>query len=129
MNEKNWKPAGYTDVSPYLIVLKPEKLIDFLKAVFDAKELRRHAAPDGRVMHAEVRIGDSVIMMGSPPDGSSETCHVHIYVKDVDSIYQRAMKAGAKEVQPPVKKSDADRRGGFTDPIGAATWWVATEQE
>lgn len=124
-----WKPEGYSSVSPYLITADPVGVIEFLKATFGAEDLRRHDAPDGRIMHVEVRVGDSVIMMGSSGDGSTEHCHIHIYVPDVDSTYARAVVAGGKPVQAPVQKGDADKRGGVTDPVGAATWWIGTQIE
>ena len=123
------KPAGYTSVSPYLIVDGAERTIDFLRTVLGATEIRRFPDPAGKIVHAEVRIDDTVVMIadgneGWPPIPS----HVHVYVKDVDAVYQRALKAGAVAVQEPVKKDDADRRGGVKDP-GGTTWWIATRVE
>jgi len=124
----SYKPEGYTSVAPYLIVDGAVRTINFLARVFDATELRRVPTPDGRVMHAEVRIGDTVVMVadgnaGWPPIGA----HVHVYVPDVDAAYQRALQAGATSVQAPTKKEDADRRGGVKD-AGGTTWWIATMQ-
>jgi len=124
----SYKPEGYTSVAPYLIVDGAVRTINFLARVFDATELRRVPTPDGRVMHAEVRIGDTVVMVadgnaGWPPIGA----HVHVYVPDVDAAYQRALQAGATSVQAPTKKDDADRRGGVKD-AGGTTWWIATMQ-
>jgi uncharacterized glyoxalase superfamily protein PhnB len=123
------KPEGYTTVAPYLIVDGAAKTIEFLSRIFGAKELRRFAGPDGRLMHAEVRIDDTVVMLadgaaGWPPIPS----HVHIYVADVDAIYKRALEAGATSVQAPVKKDDPDKRGGVKD-SGGTTWWIATKVE
>jgi len=105
------------------------KTIEFLTRVFGAKELRRFAGPDGKLMHAEVRIDDSVVMVadgapGWPPIPS----HVHIYVPDVDATFKRALEAGATSVQAPVKKDDPDKRGGVKDSAGT-TWWIATKVE
>lgn len=124
----SYKPEGYTSVAPYLIVDGAVRTINFLARVFDATELRRFPTPDGRVMHAEVRIGDTVVMVadgnaGWPPIGA----HVHVYVPDVDAAYQRALQAGAMSVQAPTKKDDADKRGGVKD-AGGTTWWIATMQ-
>lgn len=124
-----YKPNTYSTVSPYLIVDRASATIDFLKQVFDAVELRRFPDARGKLMHAEVRIEDTVLMLADGGDGwSSPASHVHIYVKDVDATYQRALKAGATSVQEPVKKDDEDRRGGIKDASGT-TWWIATKME
>ncbi|HEV8338779.1 MAG TPA: VOC family protein [bacterium] len=123
------KPQRYTSVAPYLIVDGASDTIEFLVRVFDAVELRRFPDATGKLRHAEVRIDDTVVMLadggeGWPPIAS----HVHVYVPDVDATYRRALQAGAKSVQEPVKKDDADRRGGVKDP-GGTTWWIATKVE
>ena len=79
------------------------------------------------VLYAEVRIGDSVIMVGDSGDGATATCHVHIYVQDVDASFKRAVAAGGTVVQVPIQKGDADKRGDFEDPTGAATWQIGTQ--
>jgi uncharacterized glyoxalase superfamily protein PhnB len=121
-----FKPGGYTSVSPYLIVDGASRTIDFLKTVFGAVELRKFPDEKGRLIHAEVRIDDTVVMLADgggawPPIPSN----VHVYVADVDDIYRRALEAGAASVQEPVKKDDEDKRGGVRDP-GGTTWWIAT---
>ena len=123
------KPDGYTTVSPYLIVDGASATIDFVHAAFDAVELRRFPDSAGKVLHAEVRIDDTVVMIadgspGWPPLPS----HVHVYVADVDATYRRAIAAGATSVQEPIKKQDADKRGGVKD-AGGTTWWIATKVE
>ena len=123
------KPKGYTSVAPYLIVDGAARTLDFLVRVFDGVELRRYQGPNGKVMHGEVRIDDTVVMLsdgaaGWPPIAS----HVHVYVPDVDATYQRALAAGATSVQAPVKKDDEDKRGGVKD-AGGTTWWIATKVE
>lgn len=121
------KPDGYSTVSPYLVVSGAQRLIDFLKETFDATPLRRYDMPDGSIMHAEVRIGDTVVMLGDaggewPPVPS----FLHVYVDDVDATYRRALAAGGVSVQEPLRKGDdPDRRGGVKDP-GGNTWWIAT---
>lgn len=123
----SYKPDSYNSVSPYLIVDGAERTIDFLIAVFGAEELRRFPADDGGLMHAEVRIDDTVIMLAdATADWPPVPAHVHVYVRDVDAAYQRALEAGATSVQEPVKKEDADKRGGVLDP-GGTTWWIATK--
>ena len=121
------KPDGYTTVSPYLIVDGANRTIEFLRHVFGADELRRFSDPAGKVMHAEVRIDDTIVMLGDGADGWPPVpSHVHVYVPDVDATYKRALEAGATSVQAPVKKQDADKRGGVKD-AGGTTWWIATK--
>jgi uncharacterized glyoxalase superfamily protein PhnB len=123
----SYKPAGYTSVAPYLIVDGASRLIDFLTRAFGAVELRRFPDPSGKLMHAEVRIDDTVIMLAdSAPDWSPVKAHVHVYVADVDAAYRRALEAGAEPVQAPVQKDDPDKRGGVRDASGT-TWWIATK--
>ena len=120
------KPAGYSTVSPYLIVSGASATIDFLARVFGGTELRRLPVEDGWVMHAEVRIDDTVIMLADAvPDWPPIGAHVHIYVPDVDDTYRRALEAGATSVQEPVQKDDEDKRGGVKDD-GGTTWWIST---
>ena len=122
-----YKPDGYTSVAPYLIVAGANDTIEFLKSVFDGVELRRFDNPDGTVMHAEVRIDDTVVMLADgSPNWPAVPANVHVYVPDVDATYQRALAAEATSVQEPVKKDDADRRAGVIDP-GGTTWWIATQ--
>lgn len=122
------KPARYSTVSPYLVVDGVDATIDFLKRVFGAIELRRFPGQAGKIMHAEVRIDDSVIMLADPvsPDWPAISSHVHVYVQDVDAIYRKALEAGATSVQEPIKKQDEDKRGGVRDG-GGTTWWIATK--
>lgn len=128
MNQ-SFKPDNYNSVSPYLIVDGASRTIEFLTAVFDAVEIRRFADAEGKVMHAEVRIDDTVLMLADGAEGWPPIpSYVHIYVADVDATYQRALAAGATAVQAPVKKEDADKRGGIKD-AGGTTWWIATKVE
>jgi PhnB protein len=122
------KPAGYSTVSPYLVVTGAQGVIDFLKQTFGAQELRRYEKPDGSILHAEVRIDDSVVMIGEAvPEFPSTSTHLHVYVDNVDSVYQQALEAGGTPYQEPVQQEgDPDRRGGVKDPAGN-TWWIATQ--
>jgi PhnB protein len=122
------KPQGYTSLSPYLVVHGAQKVIDFLKQTLGATELRRYDMPDGSIMHAEIRVDDTVVMIA---DGAGEwppfPSWLHVYVPDVDATYARALKAGGVSVQAPERKEgDPDRRGGVKDP-GGNTWWIATQ--
>src|SRR5881397_1278088 len=112
-------PRGLRSITPYLFVQDPDKLIDFLKRAFDAEQTIRGARPDGTVMHAEVKIGDSSVMMGSPigkfgPLRSS----IYLYVKDCDAVYQQAIKAGGISVMEPDDMQTGERYGAITDPAG-----------
>lgn len=125
MNEQ-YKPEGYSSVAPYLIVPNADQTIRFLTEVMGAVELRRINNDSGGIVHAEVRIDDSIIMLADavpewPPIGA----HVYVYVSDVDTVYRRALDSGATSLQEPVQKDDDDKRGGVRDP-GGTTWWIAT---
>jgi PhnB protein len=123
-----YKPAGYNTVSAYLVVDGAQGVIDFLKKTFDATELRRFDMPDGSIMHVEVRIDDTVVMMGER-GGNSPTfpSMLHVYVPDVDETYRRALAAGGASLQEPQRKEgDPDKRGGVKDPCGNS-WFFATQ--
>lgn len=128
--KSQYKPANYSTVSPYLIVNDADATIDFLKRVFGAIELRKFPDESGKLIHAEVRIDDTVIMLAdpAPPGWSPVSSHVHIYVQDLDATYRKAIEAGAVSVQEPVQKQDKDKRGGVKD-CGGTTWWIATKVE
>ena len=123
-----YKPNTYNSVSPYLIVNNAREIVVFLKEVFNATELRMFKRPDGSIMHAEVGIDDSVIMMGEAgQDGPASSSHVHVYVPDVDVIYHRAIEWGATSIQAPILKADdPDKRGGVVGP-GGNSWWISTQ--
>lgn len=118
-----YKPDGYTSVAPYLIVRDANATLTFLEAVFGAERLRVIAG-DNRILHAEARIDDTVIMMGEMPDGPDT--NVHIYVPDADATFAKAVAAGGKVVQALEEKGDGDRRGGIADGNGAI-WWISTQ--
>ena len=124
----DWKPATYPSISPYLICENADAIITFLQSVFEAELVRRFDRPDGSLMHAEVRIDDSIVMIGGgATDQQSPGPHIHVYVRDVQAVYDRAIHNGAQSVQAPTRKrADDDFRGGFCDAAGT-TWWVATQ--
>ena len=124
----NFKPDGYTSVSPYVIVNDAARVIDFLVAAFGAKEIRRFPGKNGKLMHAEVRLDDTVVMLADSNDSwPAVPTHVHVYVRDVDATYRRALQLGATSVREPIKSDDDDKRGGVKDPDGTTTWWIATK--
>lgn len=123
----SYKPTNYSTVSPYLVVDGAARTIEFLKSVFGAVELRRFPDAAGRIMHSEVRVDDTVVMIADGNEGWPPVpSYVHIYVSDVDATYRLALESGATPVQEPVKKDDDDKRGGVKDE-GGTTWWIATK--
>lgn len=126
----DWKPGGYSTLSPYLVVEGAERVIDFLTEVFRATELRRYDMPDGSIMHAEVRIDDTVVMIGEAGgDWQPRPAFLHVYVEEVDAVYAQALAAGGRSVEEPhQREGDPDRRGGVRGP-GGNTWWIATQLE
>ena len=122
-------PNGYHTVTPYLLVSGVRKLIDFLKNAFDAEVSECMDAPDGTVMHAQVKIGDSFIMMGDPRGTCEPTrASLYLYVPDMDAVYRQAIKAGGTSVMEPADQIYGDRNAGVKDPVGN-TWWIATHIE
>ncbi|MEO6188362.1 MAG: VOC family protein [Ginsengibacter sp.] len=124
-----FKPTGYNLVSPYLMVDDAQKFIDMLLQIFDAKEKRKFAHPGGAILHAEVQIDDSVIMV-SQANEKYPAYHfwMHFYVPDVDETFDRAIEYGCEIVEKPtVKEGDPDRRGTFMDFAGNY-WAVGTQQ-
>jgi len=123
------KPDGYHSVTPYLVVDGAARLIDFLQQTFDAKEVERFAAPGNRVGHAELRIGDSLVMLGDAHgEHKAMQAMLYVYVEDVDATFQRAVAAGGTSVQPPTDHFYGDRSGGVKDPCGNV-WYIATHIE
>jgi uncharacterized glyoxalase superfamily protein PhnB len=131
-------PDGYHTATPYLRVRGAAKAIEFYKKAFGAEETVRMPGPDGKtVMHAEMKIGDSVIMLGeeskemnapSPQSLGGNGSGVHLYVRDVDAFVAKAVAAGAKLAMPLADMFWGDRYGKLTDPFGHE-WSVATHIE
>lgn len=122
-------PEGYHTVTPYLTVGDAEAQIDFLKRAFGGEETYRHADDKGEVTHAEVRVGNSMLMIGQARDQwTPRPAMFYLYVEDVDAVYKRALGAGAKSVQEPANQPYGDRSGGVEDSQGNQ-WWVGTHIE
>jgi PhnB protein len=123
-------PEGYHSVTPYLSVQGVARLIDFLKQAFGAQEVHGPMTrPDGTIMHAEMKIGDSIVMMGEPMGQFGPMPGaIHLYVEDVDATYRRALEAGATSLMEPADQFYGDRQGGVADPVGNH-WWIATHKE
>ena len=124
----SFKPSGYNSVSPYLVVDGAQRMIDLLKGIFQAAELRRYDGPNGTIMHVEVRIDDSVIMLSdaSPAYPANEFL-LHVYVQDVHSTFKKAVDLGCEVIEHPVnKEGDPDTRGSFKD-FSGNIWAVGTQ--
>jgi PhnB protein len=122
-------PDGYHTVTPYLTVRGAAKLIDLLKQTFGAVETERIAGPDGTIGHAEVRIGDSVVMLAdATPEFTPMPAMIHVYVNDVDAVYKRALQAGTISLREPTDQFYGDRSAGVKDFCGNH-WWIATHKE
>lgn len=121
-------PEGYHTVCPYIVVSGVSKLIDFVKQVFGATEVYVSRRPDGTVGHAEVKIGDSIVMMGEGANIKSFPAMLHLYMEDCDAVYRRAMEAGAKSVREPSDQPYGDRTAGVEDAFGNQ-WYIATHIE
>ncbi len=127
--KKPFKPAGYNSVSPYFIVDDADRFIRLMKQIFDAKMLREYRMQDGSIMHAELQIDDSVIMLGNASEQfPAVPIVIHVYVPDVDATYKKAIDAGCEIVEPPTEKEgDPDRRATFKDFAGNM-WSVETQR-
>ncbi len=122
-------PKGYRTVTPYLVVSNGANLIEFLRKAFRAKELVRMPRPDGGVAHAEVKIGNSRVMLGEPMPGMElMPAMLYLYVKDVDKTYAKALKAGAVSLREPTNQIYGDRNAAVKDSFGNQ-WWIATHME
>ncbi|HTW22830.1 MAG TPA: VOC family protein [Candidatus Baltobacteraceae bacterium] len=130
-------PQGYHSVTPYLSVHNAAQALEFYKRAFGAHEVMRTNGPQGSVAHAEIKIGDSIVMLAeesassglrSPQSLGATTASIFLYVNDVDSTFKQAVSAGAKSQQPVADMFWGDRYGRLTDPFGHS-WSIATHIE
>ncbi|HZD19191.1 MAG TPA: VOC family protein, partial [Burkholderiales bacterium] len=130
-------PKGYHAVTAYLSVQNAAQALEYYKRAFGAKELLRMPMPDGKVGHAEIKIGDSHVMLAdempsmgflSPQSRGGSTVQLHLYVPDVDATVQKALAAGGKLARPIEDKFYGDRSGTVQDPFGHV-WYIATHKE
>jgi PhnB protein len=133
----HYVPEGYHTATPYLIVKGAARAIDFYKKAFGAAELMRYPGPDGRVAHAEIKVGNSLIMLADefpemgyrgPQSLGGSSVSILLYVKDVDAQFQQALAAGATVLKPLQDQFYGDRSGTLTDPFGHV-WTLATHKE
>ena len=130
-------PKGYHTVTPSLFVAGAAKAIDFYKKALGAEELMRFPSPDGKIMHAEIKVGDSIVMLADempdmggrgPKSIGGTPVSFFVYGENVDAAWKRAVDAGAKEVVPLTDQFWGDRTGCLEDPFGHQ-WWLAQHLE
>ena len=131
-------PEGFHSVTPSLVVRDGAKAIEFYKKALGAQEIMRMPGPDGKIMHAELKIGDSIIFLGeenpqmgnvkSPQTLGGCTGTLNVYIPNVDEVFRQAIAAGGKEAMPVEDQFWGDRYGSFTDPFGYS-WGLATRKE
>lgn len=119
----SYLPKDHRSIAPFFIVQEAAQFIEFLTQAFDAKERFRHARPDGIVMHAEMVIDGSIVMVGTRSFAFQNS--THLYVKDVDETYRRCLSLGAESLSEPTTFPYGDRSAGVRDPFGN-TWWLGT---
>lgn len=122
-------PDGYHAVTPYLVVKGARNLLNFLKQAFDAKEMVMMNRDNGDIMHAEVSIGDSRVMLSDASEQFPPTLvNIFLYVKDSDAVYKKAVNSGGISLREPTNEYYGDRMGGVKDHFGNQ-WWIATHIE
>ena len=127
--KNEFKPAGYNSLSPYIISSNAQKLIELLIVIFDAKVTRRYDLPDDKIMHAEVQIDDSILMISDSNEKyPSNQSILHVYLEDADLAFEKAIGAGCTILEPVTQKEgDPDKRGTFID-FDGNMWSVSTQQ-
>ncbi len=127
-------PDGYHSIQPYLHVQGAAEALEFYKKAFSATERMRMTQDDGRIGHAEIQIGDSVVMLAdefpekgiySPKHFGGSAVSIMLYVEDCDAVYQQSLSAGAKSLREPADQFYGDRMAGVEDPFGFQ-WWLGT---
>jgi uncharacterized glyoxalase superfamily protein PhnB len=128
-------PEGFHTITPQLALDNAAQTIEWYKKAFGAEEIGRHLGPDGKIMHAELKIGDSRIMVNDLMPGSKgpqafggSPASLWLYVENSDTLFNRAVGAGAKVQMPLADQFWGDRGGAVADPAGY-TWWIATRKE
>ncbi len=130
-------PQGFHTITPHLVCRNAKQAIEFYQKAFGAESLHVHYMPDGKVMHAALKIGDSMVMLGeeatawnvlSPQSLGNSSVVIHLYVDDVDALYQKAVSAGCTATMPLIDQFWGDRYGQVVDPFGHR-WSLATHKE
>jgi PhnB protein len=134
MSQVNAIPDGYHSIQPYLHIRGAAEALEFYKKAFGATERMRMAQADGRIGHAEIQLGDSVVMLAdehpeqdiySPKHFGGSAASIMFYVADCDAVYQQALSAGARSLREPADQFYGDRMAGVEDPFGFQ-WWIGT---
>lgn len=120
-------PEGFHTVTPYLMVPDVEGLVEFMGRAFGAAETFRARGEAGG-MHVEVRVGDSMVMIGGRQEMQQQPAAIFLFVEDMDDVYDRALEAGASSIEEPADRLEGDRRAGVVDPFGNS-WFIATRIE
>jgi uncharacterized glyoxalase superfamily protein PhnB len=131
MQNKSVKPIpdGYHTLTPFIMVVGGTKSLEFLKSAFDTKEISIHKNQDGTIMHAELQIGDSRLMLAEATEKyPAMPTMIYVYVEDVDAVYKKAIAAGATSLREPTDEFYGDRSCGVKDASGNQ-WWIATHVE
>src|SRR5215213_2101665 len=129
MSKVHYKPEGFQTVTPYLVVQGADRLVEFLKQAFGGEPGICSRRPDGTIMHAQIRIGDSILELGEGNEKwQPRPGNLHVYVEDADATYRRALEAGATSLYEPDDKPYGDREAGIVDPSGNY-WFTSTHVE
>ena len=125
-------PNGYHTITPYLSVRNAPALIEFLKLAFAAEEIETHAMPDGTIINAQIKIGDSMVLIADAPKDLAGRklmpAMLYLYVSDTDAVYQSAILAGGKSIREPANQFYGDRVAAIED-MAENQWWIATHKE
>ena len=121
-------PEGYHAVTPFLVLKEADRAIEFYKKAFGAQERFRMPAPDGKVAHAELQIGDSIVMLSEAIQEPVTSASIYLYVPNADATFERAVAVGAQTNMPVADMFWGDRFGRVTDPFGVR-WGIATHKE
>lgn len=121
-------PDGFHSVTPFFMSKDVDGLTRFLEQAFDAKVTHSLKQKDNKTMHAQVLIGNSMILIGDSMGKDAQPMNIYIYTKDADAMYKKAVAAGGESIQQPADQFYGDRNGGIKDKFGN-TWWVATHIE
>ena len=122
-------PEGFHTLTPYLVLNDAANVVAFLKKAFKAELMYSHNAPDGKIGHAQLKIGDSMLMLADAnPQHPAQPCSLYMYVENCDAWYESALKAGATSIMKPMDMFYGDRNAGVEDSFGNQ-WWIATHVE
>ena len=126
-NEVNPMPEGFHTVTPYLMGPDVDRVVEFARKAFGAMETFRTRGEAGG-LHVEIRIGDSLVMVGGLQNMEAQPAAIFLYMDGVDKVYGRALESGATSIEEPANRPEGDRRAGVVDPFGNS-WFIATRVE